>query len=69
MVTPTTTAALPNVIWKTPEELDAERLAADYRRIDRGGFVVQLACAIGCGPAPDRGHKVEPPPLDDESET
>lgn len=62
------TAALPNVIWKTPEEVDAARLAEDYRRMDRGGFVAQLACALGCAPAPDRGHKIIPPPLEDENE-
>jgi len=56
---------LPNVIWKTPEEVDADRLAADYRRIDRGDFVTQLACALGCSPA-SRGHKIEPLSLDDE---
>lgn len=62
------TEALPNVIWKTPEEVDADRLAADYRRIDAGGFVTQLACALGCSPA-DRGHKIEPVPLEDENES
>lgn len=59
---------LTNVIWKTPEEVDADRLAADYRRLDRGGWVTQLACVLSCGPVPDRGRKVIPPPLDDENE-
>lgn len=62
------TGLTPKVIWKTPEEVDAERLAADYRRLDRGERVVQLACALGCAPVPDRGHKVEPPSLEDENE-
>jgi len=62
------TDALPNVIWKTPEEVDAVRLAADYQRLDRGEWVAQLACALGCAPVPNRGHKVEPPPLEDENE-
>lgn len=60
-------ATLPsNVIWKTPEEVDAARLASDYARLDRGGWVTQLACVLGCGPEPDRGHKVIPPHLEDE---
>ena len=62
------TDALPNVIWKTPEEVDADRLAADYRRLDAGGWVTQLACALGGAAPPNRGHKIEPPPLEDENE-
>jgi hypothetical protein len=62
------TATPPNVIWKTPEEVDEIRLAADYRRLDRGEMVTQLACVLGFAPAPNRGHKIEPPPLEDEIE-
>jgi hypothetical protein len=61
--------AAANIIWKTPEEVDAIRLQADYARMDRGGWVTQLTCALGSPLPPNRGHKVEPPALDDESQS
>jgi hypothetical protein len=59
---------MPNILWKTPEEVDADRLAEDYRRIDNGDIVAHSYCALAYGPAADRGHKVVPPPLEDEEQ-
>lgn len=55
-----------NVIWKTPEEVDADRLAADYARLDRGEWIPHFSCALAVSPS-NRGHKVEPiRPYDEE---
>ena len=38
---------MPNIIWKTPQEIDADRLRRDYAELGRGGFVSGPHCALG----------------------